>query len=78
MRSAPLLDATNNWWGAGDGPSGAGLGSGDSVSTNVNFTPFRSVPAPACEQNDKDHKDHGFDRDEHKEQDHRDRGFMRR
>lgn len=44
----PLVDATNNWWGAADGPSGAGPGSGDPVSNNVNFTPFLTEPAPAC------------------------------
>lgn len=35
-----VVDATNNWWGAVDGPSGVGVGSGDAVSTNVNFTPW--------------------------------------
>jgi parallel beta-helix repeat protein len=39
--SANLIDAENNWWGACDGPSGpGGSGSGDPVSTNVDFTPF--------------------------------------
>jgi hypothetical protein len=31
------LEAENNWWGASDGPSGAGPGSGDSVSRGVNY-----------------------------------------
>jgi hypothetical protein len=36
----PVVDAEDNWWNACDGPSGAGPGSGDPVSTNVDFTPF--------------------------------------
>jgi len=35
------LNAENNWWGAADGPGGpAGPGSGDGVSTNVDFDPW--------------------------------------
>ncbi len=34
------LDATKNWWGTNDGPSHAGPGSGDAVSTNVDFEPW--------------------------------------
>jgi hypothetical protein len=39
-KAVGLLTATNNWWGAADGPSGAGAGSGDAVSTNVAFNPW--------------------------------------
>jgi len=40
------LNAVNNFWGAGDGPSGDGPGSGDPVLGNVDFVPFlTSVPA---------------------------------
>ena len=39
-----VLDATNNWWGAADGPSGEGSGTGDSVSTNVLFDPWGTSP----------------------------------
>lgn len=34
------LDATENFWNASDGPSGAGSGSGDPVFGAVNFTPW--------------------------------------
>ncbi len=42
------IDAMYNWWGASDGPSGEGPGSGDSVSLNVMHMPFRNTPAPVC------------------------------
>ncbi len=35
-----ILNATNNWWGSCDGPSGIGAGHGDSVSANVDYTPW--------------------------------------
>lgn len=38
------LDAENNWWGAIDGPSGVGPGSGDSVSNNVDYDPWIAHP----------------------------------
>jgi hypothetical protein len=44
-KATALLDAENNWWGAADGPSGAGSGSGDPVSTNVDFAPWLIAPA---------------------------------
>ena len=43
-----VVNATDNWWGAGDGPSGVGPGSGDAVTTNVNFSPFLTAPNPAA------------------------------
>jgi parallel beta-helix repeat protein len=33
-----VLDAKYNWWGDASGPSGAGLGSGDAVSANVDYS----------------------------------------
>jgi hypothetical protein len=36
----PTLDALRNFWGATSGPSGAGPGSGDSVSGSVSFSPW--------------------------------------
>jgi hypothetical protein len=41
------VDAEDNWWGAADGPSGAGPGSGDPITVNVDADPFASAP-PAC------------------------------
>lgn len=41
-----IVNATCNWWGAEDGPSGAGSGSGDAVSGNVKFIPWLLGPAP--------------------------------
>ena len=34
------VDATCNWWGAADGPGPVGSGSGDMVSTDVDYAPF--------------------------------------
>ncbi|MFC2136352.1 hypothetical protein ACFLTH_17185 [Bacteroidota bacterium] len=34
------VTAENNWWGAADGPSGEGSGTGDSVSTFVDYDPW--------------------------------------
>ena len=39
-------DFVGNWWGAADGP--APNGSGDSASSNINFTPFLTAPASIC------------------------------
>jgi hypothetical protein len=36
----PDVDARGNYWGAADGPSGVGPGSGDAISINVLFDPF--------------------------------------
>lgn len=40
-------DAAYNWWGAADGPSGAGLGSGDAVGYYVLYEPFVTDGCPA-------------------------------
>ncbi len=42
--SAVVLNATNTYWGAANGP--APTGSGDRVSAGINFTPFATVPFP--------------------------------
>ena len=41
-----IIDAMNNWWGASNGPSGAGSGSGDPVSNDVIFSPWLTSPNP--------------------------------
>jgi hypothetical protein len=41
-----IVDATCNWWGAADGPSGAGPGSGDAVTGGALFDPWLLGPAP--------------------------------
>ena len=38
--SSVFVDARYNYWGASDGPSGEGPGSGEPVSTYVDFTPW--------------------------------------
>ncbi len=40
--SVPSVNARNNWWGAANGPSGSGSGSGDRVSTGVDFGNWRN------------------------------------
>jgi len=43
--TASLIDATNNWWGNTTGPACAGgCGAGDSVSTNVTYSPWLNSP----------------------------------
>ncbi len=49
--TAPLVDATDNWWGSADGPQHASntfnVGAqGDAVSDNVTFVPWLDAPAP--------------------------------
>ena len=38
------VNALNNWWGAGNGPSGLGSGSGDEVSGNTLYDPLADNP----------------------------------
>jgi len=45
---SPALNAINNWWGSATGPSEAGPGTGDAVSTNVTFAPFLTSPPVIC------------------------------
>ncbi len=41
-----LVNATWNWWGAANGPSGNGPGAGDPVSENVDYEPWLTSPNP--------------------------------
>ena len=41
-------DASDNWWGAPDGPSGAGTGAGDGVDAGVDFSNFLTTPILGC------------------------------
>jgi len=41
--SGNLVDAEDNYWGDGSGPSGEGSGTGDAVSTNVDFDPWTGM-----------------------------------
>ncbi len=41
------LDATNNWWGANNGPGGVGGGSGDGVSAGVQYDPWLRLEVTA-------------------------------
>ncbi len=40
---AGMINAQNNWWGAADGPSGDGPGSGDAVFGNVLYVPWHEA-----------------------------------
>jgi hypothetical protein len=44
--AAGLLDAEENWWGSASGPGPVGPGTGDKVSTNVDFCVWLDAPAP--------------------------------
>jgi uncharacterized repeat protein (TIGR01451 family) len=43
-----IILATVNWWGAANGPSGAGPGGGDSVGAGVNFGRYRTSAPAGC------------------------------
>ena len=42
--SAFNVNATNNWWGAANGPGPVGTGSGDKVTANVTYAPWLHNP----------------------------------
>ncbi len=44
----PPVNAINNWWGAADGPSGIGTGSGDAIYGNVTYLPFLTTKPIFC------------------------------
>ncbi len=43
------VNAKNNWWGDVSGPSGAGNGTGDAISANVDYDPWLDSPYPEGE-----------------------------
>lgn len=45
LDTALEIDATNNWWGDPSGPSGAGPGTGDVVTSSAQFDPWLTEPA---------------------------------
>jgi hypothetical protein len=48
-KATALLVTRNNWWGTADGPGPVGIGTGDRVSANVDYTPWlASAPSPTC------------------------------
>jgi CSLREA domain-containing protein len=49
--TASSQDFTGNWWGNISGPSGAGPGSGDSVSANIDFSGFLTNEGDTCVEN---------------------------
>jgi hypothetical protein len=48
IAAPPTLDATSNWWGSNNGPGSVGPGSGDHVTANVDYSSYRSTPAPCA------------------------------
>jgi parallel beta-helix repeat protein len=44
------VDATRNWWRDGSGPSGAGPGSGDAVSENVDYSSWLPTEFQYCRE----------------------------
>lgn len=48
--SSYILDATNSWWGTATGPTNSSnpSGTGDTVSSYVNFTPWLTSPPSFC------------------------------
>lgn len=43
-----IINAANNWWGASNGPSGAGSGGGDAISVQVTYEPFITTKPAHC------------------------------
>ena len=74
--SAFNVNATNNWWGAANGPGPVGTGSGDKVTTNVTYAPWlRNANGASCgEGGDTSDRD---GQDGHDGHDGHDRGHRR-
>ncbi len=50
IATTTIIDARRNWWGHESGPSGEGSGSGDSISTNVDFSSWLPMEFQDCEE----------------------------
>ncbi len=51
VAAGTAMVATNNWWGASSGPHNASSnpsGTGNGVSANVTYKPYRTTPAAIC------------------------------
>lgn len=46
---AKLANATGNYWGLPNGPSGAGPGTGDGIGRKIEFMPFLTEPPAHCD-----------------------------
>lgn len=46
--SSGTLSAQDIWWGAANGPDGAGPGSGDTVTSSVDYANFKTVAPAGC------------------------------
>ena len=42
------IAAKENWWGTASGPSGEGYGFGDSVSSRIDYAPYKTTPILEC------------------------------
>lgn len=47
--NAKLANATGNYWGLSNGPSGNGPGTGDGIARQIEFTPFLTEPPTHCD-----------------------------
>ena len=69
--SAFNVNATNNWWGASNGPGPVGPGTGDKVTPNVTYAPWlRNANGASC--GDGGDGGDGSDRDGHDREGHDD------
>lgn len=44
-----MTNATDNYWGLPNGPSGIGPGFGDGVAREIEFMPFLTEPPAHCD-----------------------------
>lgn len=51
VSASPVVDASNNWWGAPDGPSGVAPGNGAAITAGVFAHPWLTGPIDDCDAN---------------------------